>query len=804
MSFRLGIIILKENDMSKVLYDDTQISSLDPIEAVRSRPSMYLSEVGLYGLNHLLKEVVTNSIDEFIGGFGNKVVVEINATKTDAPSFRVTDSGRGIPLGKLKDSVSKLHTSGKYADIEGKGGQGYGVSGGLNGVGLKLANFLSKHFRVVSMRDGCRVELIYSNGVLQNEKTEPYDGPSGTIVEWVPDVTVMKNVDISGLKDDFATYLEIMSYISAGIEMDLIWNKDRPIKYHSPNGCVDYFKKLISERKMRLIGDYEHIKFMSDDHTYAYDIVFGFSDKGGSTVSYVNGIATVDGGVHVSALYEALGVLTTELNKRNPFTKKEVEKGLKISGNEIRDCLFAVVIADKTAPQFSTQTKSKFTSEDYRALVLKPMKDDISNWILRNSKTVDKINDHLSDLVRAKFAAELAKSNVLKSGTNRTDLQKLDADKFKDSNKNNPELCELFICEGNSAATQLMSTRNRDYQAIYALRGKAKNVVKSDVLSDELLTLVKVLGTGIGENKNISKCRYNKIIITCDKDDDGAHIQALMVSFFNKYFPELVINGNIYIANPPLYTLRVGKQNIYINNYEQLLDTLSNRSKEMFELIDHNGNVMSDGFAKAYYKALPKYSEVIDECSKMLAIDPLILEVLVLDFESVAKKDFNGFEIYGFSVDNCSMNKGSIELGISKKYSHYYLQVDNTLIKSTLNPIRQYLRDNIPEISRIGLRFRGRKSKQLYSSSLYEQGKLIYNTLFGPQSKVEVKRSKGLGSMEAHELYETAVNPETRYLTNLRILNYTPERTNQIVESMFTSSQEKKDIVNSRLNMVES
>jgi len=783
-------------------YTDVQIASLNPIEGVRYRPTLYIGEVGFPGLIHLLKEVVTNSIDEFIGGFGKKILVEIESPNKDFPLFRVSDEGRGIPLGKLKDSVSKLHTSGKYGDITGKGGQGYNVSGGLNGVGLKLANFLSTNFKVISMRDGMRVTLEYEKGLLTRENERQYTGPSGTIIEWIPDPTVMKDVDISNSKSEFMTYLKIMSYINAGITISLKWNNDKIETFYSPDGCVDYFKKLTSERKMRLIGDLEHIKFKSEDSTYAYDIVFGFSDKGGSTVSYVNGIATVEGGVHVSALYEALGVLTTELNKRNPFTKKEVEKGLKISGNEIRDTLFAVVIADKTAPQFSTQTKSKFTSEDYRALVMAPMKKDINIWIAKNSKTVDKINEHLSALVRAKYAAEIAKSNVLKSGTNRTDLQKLDADKFKDSNKNNPELCELFICEGNSAATQLMSTRNRDYQAIYALRGKAKNVIKSDILSDELLTLVKVLGTGIGENKNIAKCRYNKIIITCDKDDDGAHIQALMVAFFNKYFPELVLNGNIYIANPPLYTLRVGKNNIYINNYDQLLDTLSDRANAIFELIDNRGKVLGPGVTRYYMRSLPKYSEIIDECAKMLAIDPLILEILVLDYEQIVNKDFSGFKIYGFSVDNYSISPGSIKLGISKKYNHYYLQVDNTLVKSTLNPIRQYLRTNLPEIGRMGLRFRGRKSKQLYSCSYYDQGKLVYNTLFGPQSKVEVKRSKGLGSMEAHELFETAVNPETRYLTNLRIQEYTTDRTNQIVENMFTSSQEKKDIVNSRLNMV--
>ena len=788
--------------MKPVVYDDSQIDSLSPIEAVRNRPTMYLSEVGVYGLTHLLKEVVTNSIDEFIGGFGNKIIVEIDGTKQNAPLFRVTDGGRGIPLGKLKDSVSKLHTSGKYGDLEGKGGQGYGVSGGLNGVGLKLANFLSKHFCVVSMRDGVRMQLVYSDGYLQSEKEEPYNGPSGTIVEWIPDVDVMKIVDISGLKTDFATYLEIMSYVNAGVEMDLVWNKDKPIKYHSPNGCVDYFKKLVSERKMRLIGELEHISFKSEDLTYAYDIVFGFSDKGGSTVSYVNGIATIEGGVHVSALYEALGVLTTELNKREPFTKKEVEKGLKISGNEIRDCLFAVVIADKTAPQFSTQTKSKFTSEDYRALVLAPMKKDIANWISKNSKTIDKINDHLSDLVRAKYAAEIAKSNVLRSGTSNADLQKLDAEKFKDCNcKSRPDLAELFICEGNSAATQLMSTRNRDHQAIYALRGKAKNVYQSDILSEEHLTLIKVLGCGVGENKNINKLRYNKIIITCDKDDDGAHIQALMVGFFNKLFPELVENGNIYIANPPLYTLRSKGKNIYINNYEQLLDTLMERASKTFDLIDDKGRSINIVSAKKYMRALPRYSEIIDECSKMLAIDPLLLEILVLEYEKLIKKDFSRFKDYGFAVDNFIKVPGATKLGISKKYNHYFLQVDENFLNTTLNPIRKYLRENIPEISHSRLRFRGKGSKALYSSSYYEQGKLVYNTLFGPQSKMEVKRSKGLGSMEAHELYETAVNPETRYLTNLRVLNRADGKTDEIVKNMLTSSQEKKDIVNSILNL---
>ena len=425
-------------------YTEEQISSLNPTEAMRHRPTVYIGEVRLHGMMHLLKEVLTNSLDEASGGYGSEIEITIDF-KSDiyGPRFTVRDYGRGIPLGKLPDIGSKLNTSGKYGDITGKGG--YKISAGLNGAGIFLTNAISRNFTISSMRDGEKWTTFYDKGVSTKpmEKMK-YSGQSGVTVSYTPDIEVMLDTDISGCYNEYMTYFEIMSYVHSGIKFIVTWGDHKPVKFHHPNGLSDYFNKTISDRKIKIMGRPHFVRYCTEDGTVGYNIAYGFAEKGGGfTISYVNGISTVDGGVHVSTLSEAMGVLTTVLNKGS-YIPKNLQNNVKITGNEIRESMFAIVIADKMNPKFDTQIKSKLTSEDFKSMVITKLKEQISEWISKNPDTIDKIGKHVSLLAKIKYESSKIKDNILKAGSNsKTDLFKnIDVSKFSDCNKNDPERTE--------------------------------------------------------------------------------------------------------------------------------------------------------------------------------------------------------------------------------------------------------------------------------------------------------------------------------------------------------------------------
>ena len=776
-------------------YTDDHIDSLSDVEAFRLRPTVYIGDIGLHGVMHLFKEIVTNSIDEHLSGFGNIVEIYINFDDKRGPKFTIVDSGRGIPLGKLHDSVSKKNTSGKYGDIGSKKSGGYGQSAGLNGLGQKATNAISRDFTASSCRDGERWTVFFDKGhEIFPIKKEKYDGPSGTVVSFIPDVEVLKDVDISSRKSEYISYIEITSYINPGLTLVLHWGKDKPVKFCHPNGMRDYFNKIMSEKKIHIIGQPNNVVFNSADGEVGYNIIYAFADRnGGSTVSYVNGIPTIDGGNHVSTLTEAFGVLTSALNKGN-FIPKAIANSVKITGNEIRDTLFAIILANKMNPKFDTQIKSRFTSEDYKPLVINQLKNQISEWIVKNPDTIDKIGKHCALLAKVKYENQKNKDKILKSGSNsKTDLFKsIDTKKFSDCNKNDSDRSELFLCEGDSAAGQVITTRDRDYQAVFALRGKVKNVVKAgDDLSEELVTLAKIMGCGFGADKDIRKLRYRRIIILTDADVDGFHISSLLIAFFFTHYRELIENGNIFIAKSPLYTIKSPKNpNIYINSHDQLATILNERSIRIFNIIDKDDRKLPIGVAKHYMANLPDYADMLDTFGSQLSVDPLLLEAIAMNFKEVMKGNLKPLRVYGFEDSGFDiLPNGNRIINVDIGYKHYYLQIDKTLMNKVIKPITDFI---LKKIKLCRIRLVGKATGLRYSEFYYEQGKLIYNTLFGNGNGIEIKRAKGLGANSPEELRETSLDPKTRYLIELKITDR--KDTDKWITDLFTNSDAKREM----------
>ncbi|MGY6172412.1 DNA topoisomerase (ATP-hydrolyzing) subunit B [Candidatus Mycoplasma pogonae] len=564
-------------------YNASNIQVLKGLEPVRKRPGMYIGSTGKKGLHHLVWEIVDNSIDEAMAGFAD--TVEITITKDGYVT--VSDNGRGIPtdphpqtgLSTVETVLTVLHAGGKFD------GETYKVSGGLHGVGASVVNALSENLKVWVKRNGKLHFQEFENGGHPKSRLEIIGevdiNDTGTTITFKPDFTIMDPNDF-----EFNVIVDRSkqtAYLNKGIK--IIINDERigeTREFHFEGGIVEYIKELAHGKE--LINSeviYAEGSPQGEQGEIRVEVALQYTNNYTSNVvSYANNIATIEGGTHEQGFLDSIYRILNNYAETNKLFKNETEK---LSKDDVKEGLIAIISVKHTDPIFEGQTKGKLANKDARPATNKVLSESFERYLAENPQEAKKIFERAMLAQKARFAAASAREAVRRKTV--FDVGSLPG-KLADCSSKNAEISELFIVEGNSAGGSAKMGRDREFQAILPLKGKVINAEKSRAdrvfQNDEIGSLITALGTGVGEDFNINKLRYHKVIIMTDADVDGAHIRTLLLTFFYRYFRKLIEYGCVYIAQSPLYKISYGKKFVYTYNdfqKDQVLLELGNEHK---------------------------------------------------------------------------------------------------------------------------------------------------------------------------------------------------------------------------------
>ena len=554
-------------------YGAKEIQVLEGLDPVRKRPGMYVGSTGLQGLHHLIWEVVDNSVDEAMAGHCDRIGVTMLADG----GCRVDDNGRGIPVeaypsgphkGKSAAQVvlTVLHAGGKF------GGEGYKVSGGLHGVGVSVVNALSERLLVEVDRDGKRYRQEYAKGGKPQGKMEvvgdtpPRGRKTGTTITFWPDPTIFAAEGVEFVARTVLERLQTMAFLNKGLE--IIFVDERPereqkVTFQYRGGLIDFVKHLNASKEALFakVCQYED----EDEDAQMLDIAIQWNTGYYEGIhGYANGISTTEGGMHVEGFKTAL---TSVVNKYARSKNLLKEKDDNLLGEDIREGLTAIVSVKLRDPQFEGQTKAKLGNVPMRSFVQKATNERMSEWLEENPTEANKVVKKGLAAAQARLAAKNARNAVRR----KTALSGAGMpDKLKDCSSRNPAESELFIVEGDSAGGTAVDARDPRTQAILPIRGKILNVERARIdkmmKNNEIQALITAIGAGVGEEFDVTKARYHKVIALADADVDGSHIRTLLLTFFFRQMRDMVEAGYVYIAQPPLYSTEVGKEKIYLKD----------------------------------------------------------------------------------------------------------------------------------------------------------------------------------------------------------------------------------------------
>ncbi|NLB89023.1 MAG: DNA topoisomerase (ATP-hydrolyzing) subunit B [Syntrophomonadaceae bacterium] len=555
-------------------YNASDIQVLEGLEAVRKRPGMYIGSTGPRGLHHLVFEIVDNSIDESVDGYCDSISVTIHKNN----SVTVSDNGRGIPVDihpmagipAVEVILTTLHSGGKFS------GSNYSTSGGLHGVGLSVVNALSSKMIITIKRDGKIFEQKYERGKPITELTVVGDtNATGTTIHFLPDKEIFETIEFEN--DIILQRLRELSFLNKNITIDFIDEReDYREKLHYSRGLIDFVhyvnknKDIINEKPI-------YFEEKKEDVILKVAIQYngGYSEN---LYSFANNIKTQEGGTHEIGFKNGLTRVFNDYAKKNGFLK---ENDSNLSGEDIREGMVAIISVLVKEPQFEGQTKTKLGNTYIRGICESAVFENVENFLNENPSIAKKLIEKAISARRAREAAK--KARELTRRKNALESTSLPG-KLADCSNKDPAESELFIVEGDSAGGSAKQGRDRNIQAILPLKGKILNVEKARLdrilTNDEIKAMITAIGTGIGEDFDIKKARYHKVIIMTDADVDGSHIRVLLLTFFYRFMRELIENGYIYIAQPPLYGAKRGNEIHYFHSDEDLNDFLRKSDKK--------------------------------------------------------------------------------------------------------------------------------------------------------------------------------------------------------------------------------
>ncbi len=760
-------------------YDASNIQVLEGLEAVRMRPAMYIGDTFSRGLHHLVYEVVDNSIDEALAGYCTEVEVIINQNE----SLTVIDNGRGIPVDihpkekkpAVEVALTTLHAGGKFDK------NSYKVSGGLHGVGVSCVNALSEWLEVEVKREGKIHHQRYERGktvskltVIGKTKT------TGTKVTFKPDKTIFKETHVFAY-DILAKRLRELAFLNKGLLIklnDVRADKPKETVFQFKGGIVSFVEHLSQNKEVL------HKKvcyFEKEKDGVVIEVALQYNDSYTENVfSYANNINTIDGGTHLSGFRSALTRAINQYTKN----KKSAKDAVVISGDDTREGLTAVISVKLPNPQFEGQTKSKLGNSEIDGLVSSVTFESLNTFFEENPPVANKIIDKALLAAQAREAARKARELTRRKGA--LDSGGLPG-KLADCSEKDPSMCELYLVEGDSAGGSAKQGRDRTFQAILPLKGKILNVEKSrldKILSnEEIRTIITALGSGVGEDFNVEKLRYHKIILMCDADVDGSHIRTLILTLLYRQMLPLIENGHVYIAQPPLYKVARGKREEYIQTEKEMNDLILD--------LGLDGIKMTNLDAKKTYNAgqLKEIMELLVQVEHALEIlkrRNIDIKVLLENYDAKIKKfpkyivKSKGKDVYVYDDKELAEytkddeESQYIEIFEAEDLAEVQLKLD----KHGLD-LKQY--EKVQDQGPLLAKDKKEKAKTVALKPLFsiEDEKDLHelfslkeiNEFIRAQAKkgMHVQRYKGLGEMNPQQLWDTTMDPQRRTLLRVTL-----------------------------------
>jgi DNA gyrase subunit B len=774
-----------ENEMAKKSseYNSSMIKTLEYPENVQKRPTMYIGDVGIDGVAHNIREIYDNSLDEFMNGYATRIDILVDTKKAETT---VIDDGRGIPVDNnaLETILCTLHSGGKFEE------GAYSGSSGLNGVGSSVVNALSEYMKAIVHKDGFIWEQEFEAGravskIRKGKATKKH----GTTIIFKPHIEYMmleeipqdQWIDVEKLRQS----IQMHAYLNKGLIITLTVDGKKE-EFHYPEGIKQYVEDTNKNPILKdifYVQDELEVPHPSNKQRkmkLAVEIALSYN-KGNSdaTMTFCNGIFTSEGGTHLTGFRKALSdIVGSHIKDSKMLGKKDAD--LEFVGEDFREGLTAIVSVKHPAPLYKGQTKQKLSNNDIMGVVQRVMNQEFKQWLLDNPDIAKTVATKAVMAAKGRKAAQSARNKVLSVAGDTAFASFNSVSKLADCTERDPNTSELFVVEGDSAGGSAKEARDRKFQAIFSLKGKPRNTYNVDMsklldpknkrgYNKEISDLVAVIGTGVGEQYDDSKRKYAKVVIAADADIDGYHIQVLVLTFIFNHMKQLIEDGRVYIAMPPLYRVKENGKFIFLLDEKEYTDFIQKRMFSMFKLALAENDEMVEQDKKSFKKFLAEtkgYNDIINNAMNIHGIDRELLEFLMMYgdqsyediYEAMTQMEFAAY----LNIKPIKKDRGIHVEGLFND-SYHDFDIDEQFLHSLKDGIEFF--NKHPEYQLIGIQEGDKDWVNMYLGEALDY-------LYKKATPKNRTRNKGLGEMDDDELWETTMNPETRLLTQVTIDNF--------------------------------